>query len=1174
MMSGSHHSPALPDAGARQRALLDYGATLLVEAGAGSGKTALMAGRVALMLAHGIRPRDVVAVTFTEAAAAELLERIERFVTALKAGSIPPELELALPTRLLEGQRAAIATAAEALDEITCTTIHGFCQQLIKPYPIEAGIDPGATIIDPVAADLAYQDLMTAWLSARFGRARGDDGLGRIPPMQGLGSEDDFFAELLAIEPDDVVTLIGDAANFLRIKRTARAPRAEPDTDVLRRLSEGIRDFADWYAACGIEEQATAECVADLERLRVMLDGALNAPMTGRVLARLLLQEPPACCHGSQARFKVWQNKGKWQTASCEAGFAKARGEQLCAAAKAIYDRCSDAYQSFRTNIAAAALARFVGEFDSLTALYADYKRQAALLDFDDLLHHARNLLLRDPGVRQALARRYPRILVDEFQDTDPLQAEILWLLCGQGAEDEPWTARRLRPGSLFLVGDPKQAIYRFRGADVDTYLEAKRALLAQDPDSIIEITANFRSRAPILEFANDRFQPLLSEAAGQPGFTPLAATRAASPDGHAVACFEVPIDDSHKDDNGKLNGDLVREQEAGIVAAIVQRLIGNYQIWDKQRQTMRVCRAGDIALLAPTGASLWRYERALEHRHVPVASQAGKGFFRRQEVQDLIALSRAIADRRDTLAFGALLRGPLVGLTEEEIADAIAALPAREDGPPPRLHLWTDRTAITHPILNRSLEVLQSLARKARMTTPYQLLAEAIEELNIRPILRSRYRLAPERALANAELFLEMARAYDGRGLTAFTQAMRRNWDDTEAQVEGRPDAEADSVPILTMHLAKGLEWPVVIPINSPTELYDDTSFLHRRSDDTVHFKLLDQAPADYEAVKITEREQLRRERVRLWYVAITRACDLLLLPQQSERKANDWMSIVDLRLDDLPSFDPHAIEYAPDIPDVEEPHNAQDETTWASEAAIIAATRRSIVWRSPSRHEMPVGAAPPPDRDEIFSDAAALSEQLPFSSDNAAVAGAIRGGRERGLVVHKLLEEVLTGETADHAEPLEIRARALLAQLGISEAARPEDGPHAPELAATTLRALAIPEIAACRSRLLPELTVFSAQANDDRAIYVGGVADAVAYQPRGAIDLVVDWKTDVSPSAQQIDLYREQMRDYLVATGAREGLLVFVTTGQLVRVRPKVPLRSANASSVAAQLQIPFE
>jgi len=200
-----------------------------------------------------------------------------------------------------------------------------------------------------------------------------------------------------------------------------------------------------------------------------------------------------------------------------------------------------------------------------------------------------------------------------------------------------------------------------------------------------------------------------------------------------------------------------------------------------------------------------------------------------------------------------------------------------------------------------------------------------------------------------------------------------------------------------------------------------------------------------------------------------------------------------------------------------------------------------------------MPHDAAHPADRDEIFAAGVALSEQLPLEPDNASVAGAVRGGRERGLVVHKLLEEVLTGETADRAEALEIRARALLSQLGISEAARAEDGPHAPELATTTLRALAIPEIVACRSRLLPEMTVFSARTNTDRTIYVGGVVDALARQPDGSINLVIDWKTDVDPSAQQIDLYRGQVRDYLDATGAPEGLLVFVTTGQLVRVRP---------------------
>ena len=811
----------------------------------------------------------------------------------------------------------------------------------------------------------------------------------------------------------------------------------------------------------------------------------------------------------------------------------------------------NEAYKGFTANIAGAALARFVSEFDGLRGLYADYKRQAALVDFDDLLHHARNLLKDNAAVRQALARRYPRILVDEFQDTDPLQAEILWLLCGAGDESEPWTARTLRPGSLFLVGDPKQAIYRFRGADVDTYLAAKRALIAQDPGSILEITANFRSLAPILEFANSRFQPLLSEEAGQPGFTPLAATRAASSDGPAVASFEIPIDASHKDAKGKLNGELVREREAAIVAEIVQRLIGNYEIWDKRTRSMRVCRAGDIALLAPTGASLWRYERALERRHVPVASQAGKGFFRRQEVQDLIALSRTIADRRGTLAFGALLRGPLVGLSEEEIADIIAALPAQEGGTLSRLHLWTDRRSVTHPILGHTLEVLQNLARKARTTTPYQLLAEVIEELNIRPILRARHRLAPERALANVELFLELARAYDGRGLLAFSLAMRRNWTDTEAQVEGRPDAEADSVPIMTMHLAKGLEWPIVIPINSATELYDDTSFLHRRSDDTVYFKLLDQAPADHEIVKAAERDQLRRERVRLWYVAITRPCDLLLLPGHSERKTNDWMSIVDLKLVALPTFDHRAIKYAPDIPTLDEPQNPQDETTWRREAAAIAAIRRSIVWRSPSRHEMPVPAQPP-DRNEIFSDAAAVTERSSETSDNPGVSSAIAGSRERGLVVHKLLEEVLTGETPEQQEALENRARTLLLQLGLAEAPSPKEGPHAPELTATALRALAVPEIVACRARLLPEMTVFSAEDDDRSTTYVGGVADAVAYQPAGAIDLVIDWKTDVNPTAQQVQLYREQLRDYLTATGAPEGLLVFVTSGQLVRVK----------------------
>ena len=191
------------------------------------------------------------------------------------------------------------------------------------------------------------------------------------------------------------------------------------------------------------------------------------------------------------------RRKGKWEARQLLGVSASHAVAQLSAAAQTYYDRCSDAYTAFVGAVAASAFAQFVAEFEPLAKLYADYKRQAALLDFDDLLYHARDLLAGNEHVRQALAQRYPRILVDEFQDTDPLQAEILWRLCGEGDQGAPWTERKLRAGSLFVVGDPKQAIYRFRGADVDTYLEAKRAILAQDPDAVLEIVANFRSLKP-----------------------------------------------------------------------------------------------------------------------------------------------------------------------------------------------------------------------------------------------------------------------------------------------------------------------------------------------------------------------------------------------------------------------------------------------------------------------------------------------------------------------------------------------------------------------------------------------------------------------------------------------------------------------------------------------------
>ena len=454
--------------------------------------------------------------------------------------------------------------------------------------------------------------------------------------------------------------------------------------------------------------------------------------------------------------------------------------------------------------------------FDALRDLYQDYKRDAALLDFDDLLHHARDLIKNNGAVRKALADRYSHILVDEFQDTDPVQAEIIWRLAGEGDPSSPWHEHAIRPGALFLVGDPKQAIYRFRGADVQTYLVAKRALSERDPASVLEISANFRAREPILEYVNKHFEGMLNEAQGQPGFAALTATRPVGGE-PSVAALDIALDDRHKNTKGKLLVESVRREEAAVVADVVRHLIGAYSVADKDEKKFRPAEAGDIALLAPTGTSLWIYEQALERREIPIATQAGKGFFRRQEVQDLIAIARAIADSRDTLAFGALIRGPLIGLTEEQIADEIEALQAQVEGVA-RLNLWTDPGLIGNAVLQQSLVVLQNLARKGRQTTPYHLLAEAVEELHVRSILKARHPRGAERALATVELVLEMARAYAGRGIGDFARALWQRWNDEDAQAEGRPDAEADAVSIITMHSAKGLEWPIVIPINSTT--------------------------------------------------------------------------------------------------------------------------------------------------------------------------------------------------------------------------------------------------------------------------------------------------------------------------------------------------------------------
>jgi CRISPR-associated exonuclease Cas4 len=774
----------LADQAQRIRALTDLAATLLVEAAAGTGKTSLLAGRALCLLARRVPPGEIAAITFTEFAAGELRERVARYLDEMVSGTVPEELRIAFPDGPAKEEREALAEARKRLDELTCTTIHGFCHMLLRIYAVEAAIDPGAEILDAAQADLAFQTIFERWLRDRLDRVEASD------PIARTAEYDPIHAE----------ALLGDFAEFRRRHRTARPLPANIERGDDVPFGDSVASFRRWFNSVG-GPAAAEQDITELEQLAEHFQGEFD-PVPG-FDGLWALAHPPrvSIMRRNGLDLLNYRRLGVWKGAK-----GKVDGSRLAEEAGRHYDACAAAFRRLVGKIATAIISAFSAETDELMARYETFKRNAAVLDFDDLLYLTRDILRRDGLMREAASRRFGRVLVDEFQDTDPIQAEIVFLLTGEGEPARRWHEQALRPGRLFMVGDPKQAIYRFRGADIATYRLAREAVERQFPGNVLRVASNFRSCDDILQHINRCFEtPLQGQ---ETGYVALESTRSAAE--HGLPCVAkvriAVIPDSRVDD--------IRDVEAAIVAETCARLIGNIRVRRADRAT-HLLTAGDIALLAPTGTELWRYERALEEATLPFSSQAGKNFFRRQEVQDLVALVRTLADPRDTIALGALLRGPLIGVTEQELLDLAEALAAQGKGvdPPPRLNLRTDPATIPHPLVRETLAILRELRLRVRSVAPAMLLAEAVERLNMRAVLVARSPDQASRALANVDAMLEKARAYGVRGVRQFARDLDEEWSRRLSHEEGVVDADEHAIKIVTIHSSKGLEWPVVIP-------------------------------------------------------------------------------------------------------------------------------------------------------------------------------------------------------------------------------------------------------------------------------------------------------------------------------------------------------------------------
>jgi CRISPR-associated exonuclease Cas4 len=1072
----------LADEHQRARALTDLGATLLVEAAAGTGKTSLLAGRVLVLLAESVPPCEIAAITFTEFAAGELRERVTQYLGDVLAGEVPSELRLAFPDGVSKRQRQALHQARRRLDELTCTTIHGFCYDLLRKYSVEAAIDPGADILDSVQADLAFGTIFDQWLRRRLDNSE---------------SVADPIALVAQTDPIGAEKLLRNFAEFRRAHRTARPLVSDLDRHADTHFVDSVTKFRRWFNGKAGPREAEQD-VSELEQLADYFRGKFD-PVPG--FDRLWdLAHPPhfAIMRKRGIDLQRYQRRGVWQRAS-----GTGVGKRLSDEASTYYDDCADAFRELVGRLATAIVSAFSVELDELLAEFERFKRSAAVLDFDDLLYTTRQVLEENELVRMAAAQRFQRILVDEFQDTDPIQAEIVFLLTSSSERATLWHHRRLLPGRLFMVGDPKQAIYRFR------------------------VSANFRSCKEILQHINKCFAVPLG--AQETGYVALEATRGKAHHGlPCVAKVKVEVVPQSRIDG-------IRDDEATIVAQTCARLIGNITI-RRGDEPPRLLAPGDIALLAPTGTELWRYERALEEANLPFSSQAGKNLFRRQEVQDLVALVRALADSRDTLALGALLRGPLVGLTEQELLDVTGSLPAEGDGAAhysPRLSLRIDPSSVQHPVARHTLAVLRDLRRRMRTTTPSLLIAEAIERLRIRAILVARSADQASRALANVDALVERARAYGVRGFRQFARDLDADWSHRAPHVEGVVDAEGQSIDIVTVHSSKGLEWAVVIPINMASGSRSLESFVHRRTDDTLHWMLGDIVPPTLAEALQSEAAEEEQQRLRLLYVACTRAMDLLVLPELSWSDDAAWARAVDFKLRDLPELNIAALRQKPFIRAVESP-NGQSVQLFEAQRSALDDAFQGITWVRPSDSD--------PDIVQIETSSIAAWEQ---PIDMVAITG---GGSTRGTILHKLMEELLTGELEESVESARNRAVVLILQLVPAGAAT---GLDAEELARTALRTFSLPELAGDRDGLVPEVPVYGRMAEDGRRL-VSGRADAVRYRD-GRARIVFDWKSDTAPEPATRAAYAIQLAIYVDVLGAERGAVVYMTTAQIDWVDP---------------------
>jgi ATP-dependent exoDNAse (exonuclease V) beta subunit len=805
----------------------------VVEASAGTGKTTALVSRIVDAIGDGTPVEAIVAVTFTHAAAGNMKLRVRQ------------ELERRGATIADQVIREKLAIAARSLDRAFIGTIHAFCAQLLRRRPVEAGVDPVFQELAQPDAMRVFGGVFRAWIEKRLESPS--------PVLTRALARLAWREERDGASPLDALRL---AAWSLVEWRDFDAPWEKRPFDrdrSLEALIEKAENAVDLRARSGRRFR---------DGLQPLSEFALRARKLDPNLAESELLRLPR-----------------------EMRWVKPQGQRD--PVYAAWEELKAAIEEFGSQADADLAAHLRDELWEVVGLYQAQKRRAGQLDFMDLLLHARTLLRHD-AARAELQRAYQRIFVDEFQDTDPLQAEILLLLAAADAAERNWRNSAPQSGKLFVVGDPKQSIYRFRRADAQLFHRICTDLKSAGADEA-KLTASTRSRKAIQSFVNAAFDGQM------PDYLPLEG--GVEGPGDQPAIISLPMPKPYGSRN--LSNARIEECSPSTVAALIEWLCkdSGWKVRDRSTGEWIAIRPEHVCILfrrfTNFGVDLTQeYVRALEARGIEHLLVGSKSFHRREEVGTLRTALRAIEWPDDELSVFAVLHGSLCAVLDATLLRFKNAYGSFR----PMRDLPDDLDPEFEPIRD-ALALLRELHRKRN----HRPIAETIQELleTTRAHAAFAFRTGGERVLANVYRLTDLARSFEAGGAAtsfrAFVEYLEAEYEIGDTSEAPILEQEGGGVQLMTVHKAKGLEFPVVILADLTAKLTAPQG-ADRYTDPDRHLcalRLLWCAPWELRDAQEAEALADQEEALRLAYVAATRARDLLVVATIGEAEyEGGWLS------------------------------------------------------------------------------------------------------------------------------------------------------------------------------------------------------------------------------------------------------------------------------------------